>query len=141
MKFFLRDYATECNLENSTLYACSIIMSDGEELFSYIREIEPDVYYLQDPLKIIRTLDEKDQPMILFKKFNYFSDDFNMIVRGRSITAINYLSESFIESYKRAVENIRNRTLKIETEGVVQQILNEGDDFDSIEVPEGVVFN
>jgi hypothetical protein len=92
------------------VYACSVVLINGEELFSYLTEIEDGVFFLQDPLKIIRMPDTDGTPMIIFKKYNYFSDDTTMILKESSIVSIGYLAEVYIDAYKNSIESIKKKT-------------------------------
>lgn len=111
MKFYKKDYLSiiEKNPDKS-MYACSIVLLSGEEILAYVKEIDDGIFYLQDPLRLVRSVDpETGSPYFMFKRYNTMSDDTTMIMTQSSIVTIGYMSDVFIDHYKEAISTIETK--------------------------------
>lgn len=124
MDFYKNDYyGLIKSQDGSALYACSLVLINGDEIFAYLREIDHGVFYLQDPLILIRSIDpERGTPVFMFKKYNGFSDDTTMILKDASILTIGFLSDDYLALYKESIDSINK---KMKNFKVGKQLLNE----------------
>lgn len=122
MKFYKKDYIDIVQkAEDKSLYACSIVLINGEEILAYTKEIDDGVFYLQDPLRLVRSIEPTTgTPAFMFKRYNTMSDDTTMIIKEASIVTIGYMSDVFVDYYKEAIQTI-DKKMKAAT----KQILNE----------------
>lgn len=122
MKYYNRDYLSIIeNSQDKNMYACSIVLLSGEEILAYVKEIDDGVFYLQDPLRLVRTIDsETGVPSFLFKRYNSMSDDTTMIMNYSSIVTIGYMADAFIDHYKEAI-----KTIDKQMKAANKQLLNE----------------
>lgn len=122
MKFYHQNYAELIEQSSDKhLYACSMVLINGEELFAYAKEIAGGVFYLQDPLKFIRTVDpETGTPSFMFKRFNLFSDDTTMIMKDSSIISICYLADVYVDLYREAI-TVVDKKMKAATKQMLKE--------------------
>ena len=137
MKFYKKDYSEIVDKsDDKHLYACSIVLINGEELFSYAKEIDGGIFFLQDPLKFIRAIDpQTGSPTFMFKRFNLFTDDTTMLMKESSIISICYLADVYIDIYRDAIKAV-DKKMKSAT----QQVLKETEEdywkqFDNVKKP------
>ena len=122
MKFYKKDYLSIIEAsQDKNMYACSIVLLSGEEILAYVKEIDDGVFYLQDPLRLVRTMDrETGAPSFMFKRFNAMTDDTTMILKESSIVTIGYMADAFIDHYKEAI-----KTIDKQMKAANKQLLNE----------------
>jgi len=122
MKFYKKDYLSIIEASHDkNMYACSIVLVSGEEILSYVKEIDDGVFYLQDPLRLVRLMDpETGAPSFIFKRYNTMSDETTTIIKEHSIVTIGYMADAFIDHYKKAIKTIDNQL-----KAANKQLLNE----------------
>lgn len=110
MSFYFGDYTSKLKSnEEVAFYVVTIIMSNGDEVFSKVTEIESGVYLLNNPLRVVREYHGDGKLYTInFDMFNPFTDDSFHIIKEKDIISMSSLGKQYVKMYVEAIETYSN---------------------------------
>lgn len=88
------------------LNLCSVILTNGLELFCRIAQYDKTTYVMEDPLIVMK--EDIHSENLYFEKYNPYSDDLHVFIKEYNIQSVSNLSDNLSEVFETAVNGLNS---------------------------------